>query len=285
MLRSSLRQFIRTAPSATTRNTIVDYSDIESLKKVLNDNLVDTVISTLFVTESAPQVNLIHAAEASPYTKRFIPSIWGIPYSRAQVGERKMQIGQAKLEAIDALENTSLEYTSFYVGYFLDYWGHPRVKTHQLQFVIAVDMEHSRAAIPGKGDTPVTFTHTFDVAEYVAASLDLPKWGKESYIIGESVTWNEFVRIAEEVKGEKFKVTHDELDLLLSGKITELPSHPAMYGVMPKDQLQALGATFGVWSEEGLYHLQPSETLNQVFPEIKARTVREVLYAGWHQGN
>lgn len=113
-----------------------------------------------------------------------------------------MQIGQSKLDAIDALEKTSLEYTSYYVGYFLDYWGYPRVKTYQLPFVIAVDMEHSKAAIPGKGDTPVTFTHTFDVAKYVTASLDLPKWDKESYVIGESVTWNEFVRIAEEVKGK-----------------------------------------------------------------------------------
>lgn len=112
-----------------------------------------------------------------------------------------MQIGQAKLDAFEALEKTSLEYTSFYVGYFLDYWGYPRVKTYQLQFVTAVDIEHNRAAIPGKCDTPVTFTHTFDVALYVAASLDLPKWDKESYVIGESVTWNEFVRIAEEVKG------------------------------------------------------------------------------------
>lgn len=263
----------------------VDYDNIEALKKVLNDNLVDTVISTLFVTDSTPQSNLIHAAEASPHTRRFIPSVWGIPYSRTQVGERNMQIGQHKLDAIDALEKTSLEYTSYYVGYFLDYWGYPRVKTYQLPFVIAVDMEHSKAAIPGKGDTLVTFTHTFDVAKYVTASLDLPKWDKESYVIGESVTWNEFVRIAEEAKGEKFEVSHDELDLLLSGKITELPSHPPMYGAMPKDQLQALGSTFGIWSEEGLYHLQPSKTLNQVFPDIKVRTVREVLYAGWHQGN
>lgn len=60
----------------------VDYDNIEALKKVLNDNLVDTVISTLFVTDSTPQSNLIHAAEASPHTRRFIPSVWGIPYSR-----------------------------------------------------------------------------------------------------------------------------------------------------------------------------------------------------------
>ncbi|KAH6880819.1 hypothetical protein B0T10DRAFT_531810 [Thelonectria olida] len=260
----------------------VDYNDVDALTKLLEDNKVDTVISTLFVTfDGKPQVNLVHAAEASQHTRRFVPSIWGIPYSRAQVGERGMQIGQSKLEAVEALEKTSLEFTLFYVGYFLDFWGYPRVKSYQRQNTIAVDIENNTAAIPGSGDTPVTFTHTFDIAEFVAASLDLPSWERDSYVIGDSVTWNEFLSIAEEVKGEKFTVTHDSLDLLLSGKITELPSHPPLYTQMPKDQIQALFATFGVWFEKGLFHLQPAKTLNGVFPDIKARTVREVLTEGW----
>lgn len=40
----------------------------------------------LFVTfYASPQVSLVNTAEASQYNKRFIPSIWDIPYSRAQV--------------------------------------------------------------------------------------------------------------------------------------------------------------------------------------------------------
>ncbi|KXH30961.1 hypothetical protein CSAL01_07590 [Colletotrichum salicis] len=149
--------------------------------------------------------------------------------------------------------------------------GGYRVKILSTSNIIVVDIEHNRAAIPGQGDTPVTFTHTLDVAEFV----ELPTWEKESYVIGENVTWNEFLRIAEEVKGVKFEVTHDEIDFLKSGKITELPSHPSLYSVMPKDQLQTLFATFGIWFEEGLYHLQPKMTHNQLFPRIKARTVKE----------
>ncbi|KAJ3464815.1 hypothetical protein MRS44_009601 [Fusarium solani] len=274
-------------PSLEAENGIpiiaVDYDDVDSITKVLEDNKIDTVISTLFVTfDGKPQVNLVHAAEASKQTRRFIPSIWGIPYSREQVGERQMTIGQSKLDAVEALEKSSLEYTLFYVGYFLDFWGYPRVKSYQRQNLIVVDIEYNRAAIPGDGNTPVTFTHTFDIAEFVAASLDLPSWEKESYVIGESVTWNEFLRLAEEVKGEKFEVTHDSLDLLLSGQITELPSHPSLYSQMPKDQIQALFATFGVWFEKGLFELKPTnKTLNEVFPEVHARTVKEVLEAGW----
>ncbi|KAJ4186791.1 hypothetical protein NW755_007523 [Fusarium falciforme] len=261
----------------------IDYTDVDSMTKVLEDYKIDTVISTLFVTfDGKPQVNLVHAAEASKHTRRFIPSIWGIPYSREQAGERQMMIGQSKLDAVEALEKSTLEYTLFYVGYFLDFWGYPRVQSYQRQNLIVVDIEYNRAAIPGDGNTPVTFTHTFDIAEFVVASLDLPSWEKESYVIGESITWNEFLRLAEEVKGEKFEVTHDSLDLLLSGQITELPSHPSLYSQMPKDQIQALFATFGVWFEKGLFDLKPTNTtLNEVFPKIHARTVKEVLEAGW----
>ncbi|KAF9634762.1 putative nmra-like family protein [Lasiodiplodia theobromae] len=211
---------------------------------------------------------------------------------------KNFPIGLAKLEALEALEKSSLEYTLFYVGYFLDFWGHPHVKTYQLPNIIAVDIEHNVAAIPGTGDTPVTFTHTFDVAEFVAASLELPKWDRESYVIGETVTWNEFVRIAEEVKGmyytayqlaqltlsaigTKFKVTYDSLDLLRSGKVTELPSHLSLYVHMPKEEIQSIFAVFGIWFHEGLFNLQPKKRLNDVFPHIKAYTVRELLELAW----
>lgn len=112
-----------------------------------------------------------------------------------------MDIGKSKLDAVEALEKTSLEYTLFYVGYFLDFWGYPRVKSFQRPNIIAVDIEHKRAAIPGTGNTPVTFTHSLDTAEYVAASLDLPKWELESYVVGDTVTWNEFLGIAEDTIG------------------------------------------------------------------------------------
>lgn len=60
----------------------IDYDDVEALTKVLVDNKVDTVISTLFLTTTGkPQVNLVLASEACQYTRRFIPSIWGIPYT------------------------------------------------------------------------------------------------------------------------------------------------------------------------------------------------------------
>ncbi|KPM41022.1 hypothetical protein AK830_g5566 [Neonectria ditissima] len=232
----------------------VDYDDVESLTKVLVGNRVDTVISTLFLTTTGkPQVNLVRASEKSRYTRRFVPSIWGIPYTMEQL--RDFPIGRAKLEALEELETSSLEYTLFYVGYFLNFWGHPHVKTYQLPNIIAVDIEHKVAAVPGTGETPVTFIHTSDVAKFVAASLELPKWDRESYIIGDTVTWNEFVRVAEEVKGTRLDVSYDSLELLRTGKVTELPSYPPLYEHMPKEQIQSIFSVFGIWFEEGMFHL------------------------------
>jgi uncharacterized protein YbjT (DUF2867 family) len=69
---------------AKTGATIIaiDYDNVDSLTKVLEDNQIDTVISTLSIMFTIdPEINLIRAAEASKSTKRFIPSSWGIAYT------------------------------------------------------------------------------------------------------------------------------------------------------------------------------------------------------------
>ncbi|KAF2186054.1 NAD(P)-binding protein [Zopfia rhizophila CBS 207.26] len=281
----TVKIFSRSANPALAAETgceiiTVDYNDIDGLTSALEENKVDTVISTLFLTTTGtPQNNLVLASEASKFTRRFVPSIWGIPYTQGHL--TNFEIGRAKLESLDYLEKSNLEYTLFYVGYFLDYWGHPHVHTFQYPSFIAVDIEHNVAAIPGRGNTPITFTHTSNIAEFVVASLELPKWERESHIIGDSVTWNEFLKIAEEVKGTDFEVTYDSIELLQSGKVTELPSHPSLYSQLPKEIIQQIFSVFGIWFEEGLFNLQPKKTLNEVFPHIEVWTVRDVLERAW----
>lgn len=69
--------------------------------------------------------------------------------------------------------------------------------------VFVVDLSNNVAGIPGDGNTPVTFTYTFDLAKYVLAILSLDEWPEESRVIGDEMTWNEFVALAEEVKGQQ----------------------------------------------------------------------------------
>lgn len=65
-----------------------------------------------------------------------------------------------------------------------------------------LDIAHNAAAIPGSGNVEGVFPHTTDVAKFVALLLDLEKWDPVSYVDGDRLTWNEFLQLAEEVKGE-----------------------------------------------------------------------------------
>jgi hypothetical protein len=117
----------------------------------------------------------------------------------------------------------------------------------------------------------------------VAAYVQRSTWEKEAYIIGGKVTWNEFIAIAEEAKGTKFTVRTDSIEKLSKGEITELPSHLAIYPFFPKAMLQGFFAAFGIFFEKGLFDLNPAHTLNEEFPEIKARTVKEIIDAAWRE--
>ena len=107
-----------------------------------------------------------------------------------------------KAKARAQLKKTNLEWTVFHNGFFMDYWGLPGVKSHMTPFTLFIDMANNAAGIPGSGNVPVAFTHTTDVAKYVVTILDSPKWDETTTVIGDKVTWNEFVRLAEEIKGE-----------------------------------------------------------------------------------
>jgi nucleoside-diphosphate-sugar epimerase len=103
--------------------------------------------------------------------------------------------------AIETLKASDLEWTTFHNGIFLDYFGGPGMKSYLKPNVFAIDFANRVAAIPGTGDVPVTFTYTFDLARFVVAALDLEEWNEESRVVGDEVTWNEFVGLAEEVTG------------------------------------------------------------------------------------
>ncbi len=106
-----------------------------------------------------------------------------------------------KLGAVDLLKKSTLEYTLVSCGVFLDYYGMPRIKSYMKPLTMVIDVEHKVAAIPGTGDETITFTHTFDVAKYVAASLDMETWPERSIIIGDKMSWNQFLKLAEKIRG------------------------------------------------------------------------------------
>ncbi len=60
----------------------MDYTDTETLIRILETNAVHTVISTMQVASpesSISEISLVKAASMSGSTKRFISSDWAIP--------------------------------------------------------------------------------------------------------------------------------------------------------------------------------------------------------------
>lgn len=100
------------------------------------------------------------------------------------------------------MAKTRLEYTAFNVGWFMEYYGMPHVETYITQTTFIVDMANKHAAIPGDGTQPMTFTYTKDVAKFVVAALDLPTWDRNTFVIGDKMTWNDFVKLAEKARGK-----------------------------------------------------------------------------------
>lgn len=142
-------------------------------------------------------------------------------------------------------------------------------------------MEHNAAGIPGDGNTPVTLTYTFDVARFVAAALDLEAWPRELRVVGDEVTFNELVAMAEEAKSVKFDVAYDDVEKLKASQITELPGHAVSYDKFPKERLQWFLAIFEMWMATGQGRVSREGTLNDMFPEIKPLTAREMMERYW----
>jgi hypothetical protein len=159
-------------------------------------------------------------------------------------------------------------------------------KSNLTPLPLVIDIQGTAAGIPGTGNETIVLTHTSDVSKYVAELvLDSKPWTNVSTVIGDRLTWKEFVKIAEEVKRTKFEVTYDSIDTLKQGKITELPSHPHIYPFFPKEAMQGLFSAFGLLFARGDFELKPdsSNSLNERYPDIKPKTVRELVQEAWTQ--
>ncbi len=87
----------------------------------------------------------------------------------------------------------------------MDYFS-PSLKSYLKPWTIIIDIENKSAGIPGSGNDLVTFTYSFDVAKFVVAALSLDKWPREMRVIGDTMTWNEVLRLAEEARGLHFPI-------------------------------------------------------------------------------
>ncbi|PSN66484.1 NmrA-like family protein [Corynespora cassiicola Philippines] len=262
----------------------VDYTNIEALTAFLEEHNIHTIISTFGINAtslSISQLNLIKAADASKVTKRFIPSSFAIAYP--EDGVNILPPLEHYFSSLKALQATHLEWAPVINGTFLEYFAPPALKSYHPHTTLVLDMEHKVAGIPGDGNMPVTFTYTFDVARFVVAALDLDKWPRELRIIGDELTLNELLFLAEDTKGAKFDVSYDPVEKLEASQITELPGHQASYPKFPKDRLQWFLAIFELWMARGQARVLREGSLNKMFPEIKPLTMKEMMQEYWKE--
>ena len=123
------------------------------------------------------------------YTYRHLPLSW-------------KALKQSSLALLRQQQPSRLSYTVVYNGYFMDYFGMPHCESYMLPETPFLDIAARKAAIPGSGTEPVAWTYTKDVAKYVLGLVrsEAP-WPAETVIVGDKLSFNEVLAIAEQVRG------------------------------------------------------------------------------------
>ncbi|KAB2568838.1 hypothetical protein DBV05_g12487 [Lasiodiplodia theobromae] len=275
-----------TGSTATTdaKATIVhvDYGDVESIRQAFEKHQIDTVISCLSMTAESSgesELNLIKAADASSVTRRFVPNDWGVPLLESEISA--MPIFKYQKAAIELLKESKLQWTIVYIGYIMDYFGMPHIKTRMVGPPVFVDVANNVAAVPGTGNEPIVLTYSFDLARFVDGLLGLADWPQQSVVIGDKLTWNEFVKLAENARGSKFDVSYDSLETLEAGKVTGLPAYEDVYSVYAKEKFDYFLAMVGRSMVSGCHDLSFQGSLNELLPHIRTLSTKEFLEKAW----
>jgi acetolactate synthase small subunit len=245
----------------------VDYNDHQRLVQALQD--VHTVISCIAdLNESCrdAQLALLKAALAAG-VKRFAPSEW------AGLSEKNTAIEiytTIKKPVVDAVKNSGIEYTLFCNGLFMDYFASPQKSNPYLEpMPFGVDINQCTAWFAGTGDEPINVTLLEDMAKFVAASLDMEKWQSQSGVIGSRTSWNEIVRLGEQVRGQKFDVKRQTIEEMLA---TKKPNSTDFLDTFYRDAM--------VHFAQGEVEYEP--TLNECFPQIKLTKIDEFIEQWWN---
>lgn len=107
------------------------------------------------------------------------------------------------LNAANRLKSSSLKYTRVIPGFFMDYWGMPLARTNLQPYTFGISLSDRIAAIPGDGNDIICMTYTYDMANYVVKLFDLDEWPEFSVIVGDQVTYNQLLQMAEEIRGKE----------------------------------------------------------------------------------
>jgi nucleoside-diphosphate-sugar epimerase len=186
---------------------ITDYTEA-SLTPLLKD--IDVLISLLHDNGdfyNKAHLAMIAACNASPRCQRFIPS---------ECGGNIEDYPQHPLFYVPthgAIRNvlasqSSLEYTLFNIGWFMDYFiSSDKSYMKPLPNIWPLDLKQKTLRLLGSGDEPVTFTAARDAARALAHLVNVPNWPTYTYVAGETTTWNQVLHKMEQRFQTKFELS------------------------------------------------------------------------------
>ncbi|UPK98960.1 hypothetical protein LCI18_009895 [Fusarium solani-melongenae] len=279
------------ATHPTLQTHIVDYKDVDKLVHELEQLRIEVVISALSIDNESSgraQLNLIEAARRSRCVSRFIPSEYGgIDYAPDPeyfpMRIRHIPPYLYKVEAAKALEASGLEYARISNGLLLDYWSAPRLPTYLRElYVMWVDFANNFAALPGDGSATIVVTHSRDIGRAVARLLTLDRWEPKYSVIGNRLTMNQIVQMAEDIKGEKFQVQYDTANRLREGHITLTPrlrAYVDRQDERTRELLIKIWATTSLRLVEGHLDYEFEHSLNKIFPDMVFITISDAIKA------
>lgn len=292
------------------RTVAVDYSDIEAMAKVLDEHKIHTVISTVSIAHEEggkSQMNLIEAAIKSSTVQRFMPSEFGARYtekyssllSTPNTGEKEilthtrwiqvMPIYAWKFKAIDRLAESRLEYTLLSNAMFMDYSFSPRIPSAFPEAEFSwIDFENNIASIPGDGNSAFVLTHSNDIPKFVMKVLELPRWETRYSLIGDRITFNQYVDLVEKTKGVKFEKVFNSVADLEQGNVRLLES---MKKTLPDGiDSSSIGRLMGglglqiVNGDLNLPYRNEGVVLNDLFPELETLKIEKALKIYFSKG-
>ncbi|KAL1641211.1 hypothetical protein SLS61_010178 [Didymella pomorum] len=288
----------------------VEYLSLESVTAALeNVHTVVSVTSAVDGTQAQVQINLLNAAVRAG-CKRFAPSQWGFgPLGWTNVTILKMANTGVWEECLKHKE--VIESAKFNQGSFMNYIGHG-IYSNPTNFEKNVTVEQMRAGggyapgedeacqgllrqgdlsdnsggfliglknaiaeLPVKGDGSwprISMTSMKDVGQFVAESLELPKWEENMSMAGDTITMGELLGHAEEVTGKKFHV-----DVLEQARLEKKLSELAKNDVMGQ-----------LWTEFKLAYIRDRDdevvlepVVNRLCPWVKPMGVRQYMETFW----
>lgn len=164
-------------------------------------------------------LNLIRSAEAAGAQRFILLSVHGA------AATHPMELLRMKHRAEEALRASRLDWRILRPTVFMELWAGIVGDRH---------LRTGKATVFGRGDNPVNFISTRDVARFVELALVDPGLSHQTIDIGgpENVTFNELVSEVENAIGRKARVRHVPIPLMRLTRALIEPLKPDLAGMI-----------------------------------------------------